>query len=143
MAGDRFYTLTTDDQASGKRARTAEQRLLERAEEFTLAKGHTPELPRGRYIATFWLKLRCTGYRGESLGEARVLAKRLQTKRKALDCRTASKLENDSWNPLEVSFTLANAAPIDLELRWNQGSVSLDRVSVRRDSSPPPEPAKP
>jgi 4-amino-4-deoxy-L-arabinose transferase-like glycosyltransferase len=143
MAGDRFYTLRSDDEASGKRARTAEQRLLERAEEFTLAKGHTPELPRGRYIATFWLKLRCTGYRGESLGEARVLVKRQQTKRKALDCRTARKQESDAWNPLEVSFTLANASPIDLELRWNQGFVSLDRVSVRRDTGAPPGPPKP
>jgi hypothetical protein len=143
MAGDRFYTLRSDDDASGKRARTAEQRLLERAEEFTLAKGHTPELPRGRYIATFWLKLRCTGYRGESLGEARVLAKRMQTKRKALDCRTARKQDNDVWNPLELAFTLANPTAIDLELRWNQGSVSLDRVSIRRDTSAPAGPAKP
>lgn len=146
MAGDRFYTLTSDDRASGKRARTAQQRLLERAEDFSLAKGHTPELPRGRYIATFWLKLRCTGYRGESLGEARVLAKRMSTKRKALDCRVARKQDNDTWNPLAVSFNLANATPIDLELRWNQGYVSLDRVSVKRDASvvaPPPEPAPP
>jgi 4-amino-4-deoxy-L-arabinose transferase-like glycosyltransferase len=146
MAGDRFYTLTSDDQASGKRARSAEQRLLERAEEFTLAKGHTPELPRGRYIATFWLKLRCTGYRGESLGEARVIAKRMSTKRKALDCRVARKQDNEAWNPLEVAFNLTNATPIDLEVRWNQGYVSLDRVSVKRDTSPappPPEPAPP
>jgi hypothetical protein len=143
MASDRFYTLSTDDTASGKRARTAEQRVLERAEEYSLAKGHTPELPRGRYVATFWLKLRCTGYRGESLGEARVLARRVPTKRKLLDCRVARKQDSDAWNPLDVSFTLANASPIDLELRWNQGTVSLDRVSLKRDSSPVTAPAEP
>jgi 4-amino-4-deoxy-L-arabinose transferase-like glycosyltransferase len=143
MAGDRFYTLTSNDDASGKRARTAEQRLLERAEEFSLAKGHLPELPRGRYIATFWLKLRCTGYRGESLGEARVLAKRMSTKRKALDCRIASKQDTDTYNPLELPFTLANATPIDLEVRWNQGYVSLDRVTIAREIAPPPPPPPP
>jgi hypothetical protein len=145
MAGDRFYTLTSDDRASGKRTRTAQQRLLERADEFSLAKGHTPELPRGRYIATFWLKLRCTGYRGESLGEARVNAKRMSTKRKALDCRVARKQDNDAWNPVDVPFNLMNPSPIDIELRWSQGYVSLDRVSVKRDASaaPPREPTPP
>jgi 4-amino-4-deoxy-L-arabinose transferase-like glycosyltransferase len=139
MASDRFYTLRTEQGASGNEVRRAEQRLLERAEEFLLAKARTPELPRGRYIATFWLKLHCTGYRGETLGDARVAGKRVQAKKKHLECRVARRQSQDRFNPLEVPFTLTALGAIDLELRASQGEVSLDRVTVRRDAAPRPD----
>jgi hypothetical protein len=65
----------------------------------------------------------------------------MSTKRKALDCRIARKQDTDTYNPLELQFTLANASQVDLELRWSQGYVSLDRVSIARDTTtvaPPP-----
>jgi 4-amino-4-deoxy-L-arabinose transferase-like glycosyltransferase len=140
MESARFYTLDTDAQASNRLVRTANQRLLERVEDFSLAKGHTPELPRGRYVASFWLKMRCTGYRGESLGEARVSSKRMPAKKKLLDCRVARTHDPEAFTPLEVPFSLAAATPIDLELRSSQGEVSLDRVTIRLEREPPAPP---
>ena len=137
MESARFYTLERDPQASNKQVRTASQRLLERVEEFSLAKGHTPELPRGRYVASFWLKLRCTGYRGESLGEARVSGKRMPSKKKLLDCRAARTQDPDTFTALDVPFNLVAPSPIDLELRSAQGEVSLDRVTIRFDRATP------
>jgi hypothetical protein len=133
MASDRFYTAADDSKASGQRVRRAEQRLLERASEFALAKASTPQLPRGRYVATFWLKLRCTGYRGETLGTALVAARRTPTKKKALDCRSARQRDSEEFTGVDVPFSLTATAAADLELRWSQGKVSLDKVSVRRD----------
>lgn len=134
MSSDRFYTAASDASASGGRVRRARQRPLERATQFVLAKGTTPEVPRGRYIVSFWLKQRCAGYRGENLGEARVSSDRRLNKKKWLDCRGAAATERDTFSPLELPIQLNENTPLELELRWNQGAVSIDRITLRRDA---------
>jgi hypothetical protein len=132
MSSERDFTRRWDPFASAHVMREVEPRLWEKAEEFSLARGLTPTLPAGRYVASFFVRYRCQGLGGEWPGNAFVKPRGRSLRTVSLTCGAKSPLFARVFRPLTLSFELVSATPVELGLDYVQGAVAFDRVTIER-----------
>ncbi|MFI5309158.1 MAG: ArnT family glycosyltransferase, partial [Polyangiales bacterium] len=132
MSSERDFTRRWDPNASAHAIREVEPRLWEKAEEFLLARGLTPALPAGRYVAAFFVRYRCQGLGGEWPGNVSVRPRGRSPRTASLSCGARSSRYAHEFQPLIVSFELTSASPVELALDYVQGAVAFDRVTIGR-----------
>jgi 4-amino-4-deoxy-L-arabinose transferase-like glycosyltransferase len=136
MVSDRNDTLARVPGTSGGLVRTFTPRHREHVPKFYLAYGTTVPLPPGRYEVTFYLSAECTGFSHERIGVVRVATLGRPIER-TIDCdRLPAK--QGTFGKLKVPVNVSSAMPIDLSTRYDQGTLSLDRVTIKRQASPRP-----
>ena len=139
MASDRNDTLAHLAGASGGLGRSFSPRHREQVPKFNLARGATLPLPPGNYSVDFYLRVECGGFSRERLGAVRVAAQGRPYER-LIECGRLP-ANGGKFAKLNVQASWSSATPIELSTRYDQGSLTLDRITLKRQS--PPRPAAP
>jgi hypothetical protein len=130
LASARFDTLTYRSSASGGALRRMAGWPRKRPETFRLVHGTLSELPRGAYTAHFDIHAQCVLLKGARLGEVTLALGSAQLASKPLQCPE----KRDDARPIVLDFTLQNPGRLGVTVRYDQGSIEVDRFTLARKS---------
>ena len=134
LASARYDTLTYRQSASGGAMRRMTSWPRKRPEAFKLAHGVLSELPRGAYQAQFDMHAGCELLQGARLGEVTIALGSSQLASKPVQCPE----KTGSAAPIRLDFTLQNPGRLTVTVRYDQGTVELDRFTLGRKNPAPP-----
>jgi hypothetical protein len=141
MASDRMDTLARAAGASGGRARSVSPRHREPVPKFYLASGTTVPLPAGTYDVDFYFDAQCGGFAHERVGAMRLSIQGRMVER-PIECdRLPPRV--GAFRKLSVRTHLSSSTPVEVATRYDQGSLTLDRVTFRRQPSTRPAAVSP
>jgi nitrate reductase gamma subunit len=128
LSSGRYDTLEHRGSASAGALRSMSGWPRKRPEGFKLAFGTLAELPRGTYTARFVIHADCELLKGARLGEVTVANGGSPLASKPVQC--AEKTGGDE--PLSLQFTLLQPSRINVALRYDQGTIELDKLTLER-----------
>jgi|GEM_PF-1907785 len=126
-----YDTLTYRDSASGGAVRRVASWPRKRPDAFKMAHGVLAELPRGAYTAQFAIQADCELLRGARLGEVTITLGTSQLASKPVQCPEKAGTED----PVKLDFTLHNPGRLTVTVRYDQGTVEVDRFTLTRKNT--------
>jgi hypothetical protein len=130
LASAHYDTLTYRVSASGGAVRRMASWPRKRPEAFKLAHGTLAELPRGAYTAQFELHSGCELLKGARLGEVTIGLMTGVLATKPVQCSENS----GTQGPIVLEFTLQKPGRLSVTVRYDQGTIELDRFTLARKS---------
>ncbi|MCX4241644.1 ArnT family glycosyltransferase [Paraliomyxa miuraensis] len=130
MPSQRDDTLRSDPTASGGRVRA---RVPDGPRESPFVLTHGPDLglPRGRYVARFWLRWDCGGaVGGQPAAQVRVIASNAIVAEREVGCEDGE--PSGGFEPVEVDVVLPRKAVVELRVHYVSGAVWHDRTELVR-----------
>ena len=128
LASTRYDTLTYRDSASGGAVRRMTSWPRKRPDAFKLAHGVLAELPRGAYQAQFDIHADCELLHGARLSEVTIALGSSQLASKPVQCPEKS----GAAAAIKLGFTLHNPGRLTVTVRYDQGTVEVDRFTLAR-----------